>query len=157
MAGSEWEEPIVLRAPYTRSAILRPMTQTNIEIVRRSIEAFNRGDRTGTLADYAPGAEWHTTGVFADDGVYHGHAGLEQLTAELGEDVEALSFSISEIRAAAGAEVFVAMTMRGRGKRSKASFQQPSWYVVTLHDRQIVRVKAYLEPTQALEAAGLPA
>jgi len=62
MAGSEWEEPIVLRAPYTRSAILRPMTQTNIEIVRRSIEAFNRGDRTGTLADYAPGAEWDTTG-----------------------------------------------------------------------------------------------
>ena len=49
------------------------------------------------------------------------------------------------------------MTMRGRGKRSKASFQQPSWYVVTLRDRQIVRVEAYLEPTEALEAAGLPA
>ena len=43
------------------------MSQENVEIVRRGINAFNRGDLDEVLADYAPDVEWHTTGEFADD------------------------------------------------------------------------------------------
>lgn len=131
------------------------MSQQNVDTLRRSIDAWNRGDRAEALADHAPDVEWHTSGEFADQGVYRGHAGLERLWAELEEDVEDLRFSVFETRAA-GDEVFVAMTMDGRGKLSKARFEQPSWYVVTFRDGLIARVEAYVDPAQALEAAGLP-
>ncbi len=130
------------------------MSQENIEKVRRGIEAWNRGDRAEALAYYAPEAEWHTSGEFADQGVYRGHAGIERLWTELEEDMEELNLSVSDIRAV-GDKVLVAGSMRGRGKQSKAGFEQPWWYVVTFRDGLTVRVEAYVDPTPALEAAGL--
>ena len=130
------------------------MSQENAETVRRGIDAWNRGDRAEALSGYAPEVEWHTSGEFADEGVYHGHAGIEGLWAELEEDLEELSFSVSEIRAI-GDKVFVTATISGRGKQSRASFEQPFWYVATFRDGLVVRVEAHVDPTQALEAAGL--
>ena len=130
------------------------MSGGNAEFVRRTVDAWNRGNRAEALAYYAPEVEWHTTGEFADQGVYRGHAGLERLWAELEEDMEELSFSVSEIRAV-GDKVFVAATTNGRGKRSQARFEQPGWYAVTFRNGLIVRVEAYVHPTRALEAAGL--
>jgi ketosteroid isomerase-like protein len=66
-----------------------------------------------------------------------------------------LGTSISEIRAI-GNKVFVAATARGRGKRSKATFEVPVWFVTTFRDGLVVRVETYDDPAQALEAAGLP-
>jgi ketosteroid isomerase-like protein len=130
------------------------MSQENVELLRRTIEVFNRGDRAAVLAYFAPEAEWHTSGEFADQGVYRGHAGIERLFAELEEDIEELRFSVSEIRDL-GDRVFAAGKTKGRGKRSKADFEQPFWYVVTIRDGLTVRVEAYVDPAQALEAAGL--
>jgi ketosteroid isomerase-like protein len=130
------------------------MSQENVEVVRRSIDAFNRGDRDTWLADFAPEAEWQTTGRFADAGVYRGRAGLERFWAELREDIEGLSVSVSDIRAT-GDRVFVAGMGGGRGKRSKAHAEEPVWYVVTLRNGRIVRVQGFASRDAALEAAGL--
>jgi ketosteroid isomerase-like protein len=130
------------------------MSQENVEITLRGIDAVNRGDRDEWLSGYAPEAEWHTTGRFADQGVYRGRVGLERLWAELHEDFEELSVSVSDVRAV-GDRVFVAGTVRGLGKRSKAPFEEPNWFVTTFHDGLVVRVDTYVDPAQALEAAGL--
>ena len=130
------------------------MSQENVEIVRRGIDAWNRGDRDAVLAAYAPDVEWHTTGRFADRGVYRGAAGVERLMAEIDEDIEQLTFSVSEVRAV-GDKVFIAVAAEGRGRQSKAGFEQRYWYVNTFRDGLIVRVDSYADRTQALEAAGL--
>jgi ketosteroid isomerase-like protein len=130
------------------------MSQENVEIVRRSTDAFNRGDRDAALADYAPKAEWHTTGRFTDEGVYHGREGLERLWAETHEDME-MSLSISDIYAVGEDKVFVATAAASMGRRSKARYEQPMWFVHTLRDGLIVRVETYTDSAQALEAAGL--
>jgi ketosteroid isomerase-like protein len=96
----------------------------------------------------------HTTGRFADRGVYRGRAGLERYWAEIREDIEDLSTSISEIRAV-GDKVLVTTTGRGRGKRSKVPMEQPIWVVMTLRDGLAVRVETYVDPEPALEAARL--
>jgi ketosteroid isomerase-like protein len=41
------------------------------------------------------------------------------------------------------------------GKRSKAGFEQPAWFVTTFRDGLTVRVETYADSEQALEAAGL--
>jgi ketosteroid isomerase-like protein len=130
------------------------MSQGNVETARRSIDAWNRGDLDGWLACFASEVEWHTTGRFVDRGVYRGRAGLERYWAEIHEDTEEVSLSISDLRAS-GDKVFQAVTGRGRGKRSKAGFEQPIWFVTTFRDGLIVRVETYADSAQALEAAGL--
>jgi ketosteroid isomerase-like protein len=130
------------------------MSQENVEIVRRGIDAWNRGDLDEWLAGFAPEAELHTTGRFPDENVYRGRAGLERYWAEIHEDVEEVSVSISDLRAS-GDRVFQAVTGRGRGKRSKVPVERPIWFVTTLRDGLTVRVETYVDPKEALEAAGL--
>ena len=129
------------------------MSQENVGILRRSLDAWNRGDRAEALASYAPEVEWHTSGEFVDQRVYRGRAGLERLWAELEEDLEELSILASEIWGV-GDKVFVTATFTGRGKRSKARFEQSFWYTVTFRDGLIVRVESHADPAP-LEAAGL--
>jgi ketosteroid isomerase-like protein len=130
------------------------MSRENVENVRRGIDAFNRGDLDEWLSGFAPEAELHTTGRFPDEGVYRGRAGLERCWAEIHEDVEEMSLSISDLRAS-GDRVFQALTGRGRGKRSQVPVERPIWFVTTLRDGLAVRVETYVDSTEALEATGL--
>ena len=130
------------------------MSEENVEITRGAIDAVNRADLDEWLSGFAPEAEWHTTGKFADQGVYRGRAGLARLWAEFREDIEELSVSASEIRGI-GDKVFLAATLRGRGKQSNAGFEERNWFVTTYRDGMAVRVETYDDPERALEAAGL--
>ena len=47
------------------------------------------------------------------------------------------------------------MHVHGRGKASGATFELSAWWVFTLREGRLIRVHAYLDRTQALEAAGL--
>jgi ketosteroid isomerase-like protein len=130
------------------------MSRENVEVMRRGIDAWNRADRDEWLAVFAPEAEWHTTGRFADQGVYRGHEELARYWEEFREDMDELSSSVSEIRAI-GDTVLIAATATGRGKRSKAGFYVPVWFVTTFRDGLVVRVETYDDHEQAFEAAGL--
>lgn len=130
------------------------MSQENVEVMREGIDAWNRNDRDEWLAVFAPDAEWHTTGRFADRGVYRRREALARYWAEFREDVEELSTSVSQIRAIDD-KVLVAATATGRGRRSKASFEVPVWFVTTFRDGLAVRVETHDDSEQALEAAGL--
>jgi ketosteroid isomerase-like protein len=130
------------------------MSGENLENARRGIDAWNRGDLDGWLAGFAPEAELHTTGRFADRGVYRGRAGLERYWAEIREDIEEPSLSVSDVRAV-GDRVFIAATGRGRGRLSNVPMEQPIWFVSTLRDGLAVRVETYVDPAEALEAARL--
>jgi ketosteroid isomerase-like protein len=52
------------------------MSQENVEIVRRSIDAFSRGDLEGVLETFAPEFELRPSGRFGDTApVYRGRQG----------------------------------------------------------------------------------
>ncbi len=87
-------------------------------------------------------------------GVYRGREALAGYWAELREDVEELSTSVSEMRAI-GDKVLVAATATGRGRRSKAGFEVPVWFVTTFREGLVVRVETHDDPGGALEAVGL--
>jgi ketosteroid isomerase-like protein len=122
--------------------------------MRAGIDAWNRNDRDDWLAVFAPEAEWLTTGRFADRGVYRGREALARYWLEFREDVGELSTAVSEIRAIDD-KVLVAATATGRGRRSKAAFEIPVWFVSTFRDGLVVRVETHDDPEQALEAVGL--
>ena len=131
------------------------MSQENVEIVRRSIDAFDRGDRDEALADFARKRSGIPPVRFADRRVYRGPAGIGHLWGELQEDFEELRLTVTDIRAVGEDRVFVAVVGAGRGKRSRARLEAPLWFVDTLHDRLIVRVEPTLTRQKPSKPPGL--
>ena len=59
------------------------MAQENVEIVRRSLEAFNHSGIEAALAFDDPDIEWITTGTYAEANTYRGHAGVAITSAPM--------------------------------------------------------------------------
>jgi ketosteroid isomerase-like protein len=127
-----------------------------VETVRHGFDAWNRGDIDAFLACFVPDATWHTSELPPDESVYRGHAGIERVWSVAREDLEEPTVIASELRAV-GDKVFAAVTLKGRGKRSRAGYEQPFWYVMTCRDGLVVRLESYLDGEQAVEAAELQA
>jgi ketosteroid isomerase-like protein len=130
------------------------MSQENVELVRRAIEAWNRGDLDAILATLHPDLEYVTTGVFPDlDPVYHGHDGFRRFWQDFREIWESLSIEIHELRDC-GERVLLLMTFNGRG-RDGVEVRRQVASVVAFRDGLDVRHENYGDWTTALEAVGL--
>jgi ketosteroid isomerase-like protein len=57
------------------------MSEENVEIARRSAEAFNRGDIDAWLADIDPEIEWHGVSDEPDPGPFRGHGEVVKMVA----------------------------------------------------------------------------
>jgi ketosteroid isomerase-like protein len=129
------------------------MSQQNVEIVRRALEAFRDGDLEGALALGHP--EIVSTRVDPDGAVFHGHDGLLQLMADWMEGFEDWSYRAEEY-VDAGDLVVVHIRQWGRGAGSGAPVEAHNWIVYAVEDRLITRVHIHSERAQAYAAAGLP-
>jgi ketosteroid isomerase-like protein len=129
------------------------VSEENVEIVRRHIDAWDRRDLATWLASFHPDAEadWsRAQGPFK--GVYRGHRELEAfwnvwLTFEEGH-LEAHGFT------PAGSAVVVPNTAHFGG-RDGIQVVASSAFVFTIEDGQITRLRLFQEETEAREAAGL--
>jgi ketosteroid isomerase-like protein len=131
------------------------MSQENVEVVRRGVEAFVRNDWDTAFADCAPDVEWvEMPSLGPDASTYTG-------TEELREAVQSWTQRWSEYEteifryAQAGDEVVVLSRERGRGTLSEVEVEREVGQVVTLRDGKMVRVRLYGSWSEALEAAGL--
>jgi len=130
------------------------MSQENVEIVRRTIEAWNRRDLTTFLTLYRSDAEVdysRSRGPFND--VYRGHDGLEALWDTFWstfEDVEIEAHSYMR----AGSEVVVPNTVHFRG-RDGIEVSARNGLVFTVENGQITFLRLFQDGDEALEAAGL--
>jgi ketosteroid isomerase-like protein len=97
------------------------MSQQNVEVVRRFVEAWNRCDLTTWLATFRSDAEidWsRARGPFK--GVYRGHGELEvfwDVFWSTWEDVQLETYGLTE----AGSEVVLSNTAHFRGRRRDQS------------------------------------
>jgi ketosteroid isomerase-like protein len=130
------------------------MSQENVEIVRRSIAAFNAGDFEAALLNVHPDVEWLTNPAAPDMGLFRGHDGLRRLAAML-EDV------LGEVRMEPDEflDVDDHVVVLGRlhvvGATSGVATDSYRAWVYTLREGDIIRQLTYVERAQALEAAGL--
>jgi ketosteroid isomerase-like protein len=128
------------------------MSQENVEIVRRYIDAFNRRDRTTALALFRSDAEidWsRSRGPLK--GVYRGNR-TETFRDFLStfEEVQLEAHDFTEV----GSEVVVPNTAHMRG-REGIEVVARSTFVYTVENGQITRLRMFQEQAEALEAAGL--
>jgi ketosteroid isomerase-like protein len=129
------------------------MSQENVEVVRRGMEAFNRRDLTAWLASFSSDAEIDWSRARGPlKGVYRGRGGLETFWDAW------LTFDWVEVEphelAAAGSEVVVPNTTTFRGRQGIEVVARTA-FVFTVEDGQITRLRMFQERAEALEAAGL--
>ncbi len=66
------------------------MSEENVEIVRRSYEAFMQGDPEAALSAYSPDTEWDDTRFRPEGKVHRGRDEVAKLVRTLGWDLERL-------------------------------------------------------------------
>jgi ketosteroid isomerase-like protein len=133
------------------------MSQQNVEVVRRSLEAFAGGDFETAFAAHDPGTEWRTAADEPDQQTYRGLAGLRKFVASLTDLWEDRFAHVMEFEGFIDRGEWVIVPWRAvlRGKGSGISVPVSETYAVRVQRGKIVRVEEYRSEDQALEAVGL--
>jgi ketosteroid isomerase-like protein len=129
------------------------MSQTNVELVRRAYEAYDRGDLAGMLHDVHPDVVTYREDP--DAATYHGPEGILQVLADWTEGFDDFSMTTGEFIDANDSQVIVEVHQHAVGARSGVPIEADFWFVHTIRGQRIVRLDAYPRKAQALEAAGL--
>lgn len=129
------------------------MSEENVEVVRRMVEAFNSDDPRQAFPSFHPEVEFTT--AFTEGKTYVGLDGMRQYGADLSAVWE--NWHSEDDRFVDGGEDRVVWLYRivGQGKGSGVPVDQPVAIVWTLRDGLIWRGHALLDHREALEAVGL--
>ncbi len=134
------------------------MSQENVEAFKRAVDAYNRRDAEALLEELDPEVEWHPALQTMFGGkatVYRGHEGVRELLRDLDEALAEIHIEFSEIRDL-GDQVVAIGRVRTRGKASGAETEAPLGSVADrVRNGKPTRIRTYLDPKEALEAAGL--
>jgi ketosteroid isomerase-like protein len=130
------------------------MSEENVELVRRSVDAWNRGDYAAASESVAPEIEVEDNLGGDLGGTHEGIAGFQRYLARFWSSFADFHTEIDEC-IAAGAEVAFLAHHYGRGRGSGVEVEMRNWHVVTVRGGKFVRYRMFRTKAEALEAAGL--
>jgi ketosteroid isomerase-like protein len=131
------------------------MSQENVEIIRRSLEAFNSQEFDAGVELWDAEGEWIPAMAGAvEDNVYRGHVALRRYYDELFESFSEVRVDDVELKDL-GRRVLALYRLSVRGRDSGVAVDQPGGVVYQLRGGKIVHGRSYLSHYEALEAAGL--
>ena len=135
-------------------------------VVSSPVSAFDAPDASpalpdieAMLAEMDPEVEFHPglPAVLGGDAtVFWGHAAVRGWVRDLDEHFAEFENQYAEIRDL-GDRVLAVGSTRARGKVSGAEIESPIAYLVESKDGKAIRVRTYLDPEAAFEAAGIRA
>jgi ketosteroid isomerase-like protein len=128
------------------------MSEENVEIVRSTYDAFDRGDIDAALANADPALVTYRADPEA--ATWHGPDGFLQALADWTEGFDQFSARAEEF-IDAGDRVIVRVHQRAVGQSSGAPVEADFWFVHALSDGKVTRLDMFASKTPALEAAGL--
>lgn len=131
------------------------MSEANVEIVRRGIEALNRGDLDAFCEGLGPEIEWEEMPSLGPDAAaYRGVTSVRgALESWLGmwTDYEAEAVRCAD----AGDDVVILFTERGRGRDSGVAVNREMGIVHTFRSGKVIHSRLFGNWSEALEAVGL--
>jgi ketosteroid isomerase-like protein len=128
------------------------MSQEHLKIVRRMLDARDRGDLPAAFACLDPDVEFIPLRA-ATEGIYNGHEGVETFISDTSENFESFQphYELAEL----GERVLAWGTILVRGRGSGVEMEIPSGGIFDLHAGKITRWQDFGSKEKALEAVGL--
>ncbi len=132
------------------------MSQENVEIVRRGIEAYNRGDVDGMLADWAPDAvlDWSNS-YGLDARVFRGHNEIRVFMQRFNRSFKSARIELVDHPVEIEDGLVIAENVTYFGGRDGIEVQARSAWLTTFRDGKQTSLTLYQTKQEALEAAGL--
>ena len=133
------------------------MSQENVELGQRAIDALNRRDLDVLLAildDDVEAAPGGTPGPVTMEGSYHGHAGFRRWWDSLFEAFPDFTTEVVEVRDIDDLTLGV-LRNRAHGAASGALIEQRLWLVSKWRNRKVIWLQAFRSEAEALKAVGL--
>ena len=133
------------------------MSQANAELASRVLDALARRDVSCLVDLCDPDVRWHSffaEVTFGRGGGYRGHDGIRQYVSDLNDAWEIVR---GEVDAAieVGDIALLVGRIHYRGKASGVETASPAGWMFKFRDGKVLRFRAFRDPEQVLEAAGL--
>jgi ketosteroid isomerase-like protein len=129
------------------------MSQENVEVVRRIVEAAQRGDWDAAMAEYDETVVLDQSRM-PGGGIYHGRKGVRDFYVRWVGTWDDFRIKLERV-VDAGDRVVDINEVSGSGKGSGAPVRMRTGNVWTVEHGKVVRHVGYPDASQALEAAGL--
>jgi ketosteroid isomerase-like protein len=127
---------------------------SNLDVVRAGFAAYNAGDVEGLLAVCASDVELVPLPSLLTGEPYRGHQGVRDYLDAITEDWSQRAVELDRL-IEAGDQVVLRGRFQARARSSGVEVDAPAAWVVTLRDGRVVRLRAYTDTREALEAVGL--
>ena len=127
------------------------MSESNVEIVRAGLDAWNRRDVAAVVEVLDPQAELHPMRAVLEGTVYRGPEGFKTFLHDMGEDWEHFQLEPDDFREIDESRVLVLGRVHGRGKASKMDVEAPAAWICELRSGKVTRVQFYANEEAALE------
>jgi ketosteroid isomerase-like protein len=133
------------------------MSEENVALVRKAIDALNRGDFDALLAFLSPDVVWEgLEGVSGIGELYRGRAEVREWIALMLEDTEeGIHTEIEQMADLGDDRVFIAVVLTARRRDSGEPFEYRTWQIVWFADDLITRRQVFWTRAEALKTAGL--
>ena len=135
----------------------RQISQENVENFKRVAEASNRRDIESELELLDRAVEWRPAfPVFlgGETKVYRGHDGIREMFREFYDVLDEIHVEYSDIREL-GDQIIGIGRLQIRGGSSGIATESPFAVITDLRNGKAIRVRAYLDPEEALHEVGL--
>ena len=130
------------------------MSQENVELYQRGIEAFNQRDLDALLALADPGVVGISRVLAIQGSIYRGHDGTREWWNDLLGVFPGFTIEIVWVRDAGNSTV-AELRNRANGEGGAAPLEEVVWQVSEWRDGLVVRWEMFEREREALEAAGL--
>ena len=133
------------------------MSEENVALLRRAVDAYNRRDVPALLEELDPEVQWHPAlpGLLSRGvEVYRGHDGIIRMFRDFSDVLDEIHFEYSDVRDF-GERVIAIGQLRTRGKASGAETVASYANVAEVRNGKGIRITGYLDPAEALEAVKL--
>ena len=131
------------------------MSQENVTIARRAMEAFNAGDLAAATAQMLADVEWRPLGAMTHGEVLVGIDAVQRFWREWTETFDDFRLMIEDVSEAPAGAIAVTRAT-GRGRTSGVELTgDPFFQVFEIRDGEIRSLRMYRSRAEALEAAGL--